>query len=195
MTAVAAKRFTIAEYHRLGELGFFEPHDRVELIRGEIVLLPQNTTFHSDCYANLVDSLVILLGDRAIVRGQQPIILYGESETVPDAVVARNRADDYLAAPPEPADILLVVEIADATLSYAQREKLSVYAEDGISDYWILNLVDNCLEIYHDPYQDNQGRFGYRLKRIVLPHETVGMLCFPDFCLDLAKIFSAHDDV
>ncbi|MEG3839331.1 Uma2 family endonuclease [Microcoleus sp. herbarium14] len=195
MTIVTAKRFIIAEYHRLGELGFFESHERVELIRGEIVLLPKNTTLHSDCYANLLDSLVILLGDRAIVLGQKPIILRDDSEPQPDAVVARNRADDYLSSGPEPADILLLVEIADETLSYDRGKKISVYAEDGISDYWIFNLVDNCLEIYNDPYQDSQGRFGYRLKRIVLPNETVGIMGFPEFSLDLSSIFPMQADV
>ena len=196
MTVVTAKRFIIAEYHRLGELGFFESHERVELIRGEIVLLPKNTTLHSDCYANLLDSLVILLGDRAIVRGQKPIILTDECEPQPDVVVARNReVDDYLSSGPQPADILLLVEIADETLSYDQGKKISVYAEDGISDYWIFNLVDNCLEIYNDPYQDSQGRFGYRLKRIVLPNETVGIMGFPDFYLDLSSIFPVQADV
>ena len=196
MTIVTAKRFIIAEYHRLGEFGFFESHERVELIRGEIVLLPKNTTLHSDCYANLLDSLVILLGDSALVRGQKPIILTDDTEPQPDVVVARNReVDDYLSSEPQPADILLLVEIADATLSYDQGKKISVYAEDGISDYWIFNLVDNCLEIYNDPYQDSQGRFGYRLKRIVLPNETVGIMGFPEFSLDLSSIFSMQADV
>ncbi len=196
MTIVTAKRFIIAEYHRLGELGFFESHERVELIRGEIVLLPKNTTLHSDCYANLLDSLVMLLGDSALVRGQKPIILTDDTEPQPDVVVVRNReVDDYLSSEPQPADILLLVEIADATLSYDQGKKISVYAEDGISDYWIFNLVDNCLEIYNDPYQDSQGRFGYRLRRIVLPNETVGIMGFPEFSLDLWSIFSMQADV
>ena len=82
------------------------------------------------------------------MRGQKPIILTDDTETQPDVVVARNRADDYLSSEPQPADILLLVEIADATLSYDQGKKISVYAEDGISDYWIFNLVDYCLEIY-----------------------------------------------
>ncbi len=195
MTVVTAKRFIIAEYHRLSELGFFEPHDRVELIRGEIVLLPKTTALHSDCNAKLLDSLVRLLGARAIVLGQKPIILRDDSEPQPDAVVARNRADNYLCSGPEPADILLLVEIADATLSYDRGKKISVYAEDGILDYWIFNLVDNCLEIYNDPYQDSRGRFGYRLKSIMLPNETVGILGFPEFSLDLSSIFPVQADV
>jgi Uma2 family endonuclease len=54
MTAVTAKRFSIAEYHRLGELGFFAPDDRVELIRGEIILKATKSTFHSVCNSLLL---------------------------------------------------------------------------------------------------------------------------------------------
>ncbi|MCU0540581.1 MAG: Uma2 family endonuclease [Oscillatoriaceae cyanobacterium Prado104] len=194
MTVVTAKRFTIAEYHRLGELGFFGPDERVELIRGEIIQMPTKKTPHSVCNTRLVRLLIILLGNRAIVRGQEPVILPADSEPQPDAVIARNRSDEYLSSHPEPADILLVVEIADSTLSYDQKTKLSLYAEDGISDYWLFNLVDNWLEVYNEPYRDSQGKFGYRLKRIVLPDETVAIPCFSDLSIDLSGVFPAQSD-
>jgi len=60
MTAVTAKRFSIAEYHRLGELGFFAPDERVELIRGEIIIMSAKGTFHSVCNSLLLEELVIL---------------------------------------------------------------------------------------------------------------------------------------
>jgi hypothetical protein len=88
----------------------------------------------------------------------------------------------------------LVIEISDSTLSYARGRKLSVYAEDGIWDFWIFNLVDNWLEVYNEPYQDSQGRFGYRLKRIVLPDETVGIPSFPDLSIDLAGVFPVQSE-
>ncbi|MCZ0900782.1 Uma2 family endonuclease, partial [Microcoleus sp. HI-ES] len=148
MTAVTAKRFSIAEYHRLGELGFFAPDDRVELIRGEIILKATKSTFHSVCNSVLFGELYALVGKRAIVRGQEPIILSDDSEPEPDVVIARNRADCYLSSHPQPADILLVIEVSDSTLKYDRRTKLSLYAESGISDYWIFNLVDIQLEMH-----------------------------------------------
>jgi len=86
MTAVTAKRFSIAEYHRLGELGFFAPDDRVELIRGEIIIKAAKSTLHSVCNSFLLRELYPLLGKLAIVRGQEPIILSADSEPEPDAV-------------------------------------------------------------------------------------------------------------
>jgi Uma2 family endonuclease len=74
-------------------------------------------------------------------------------------------------------------------LKYDQETKLPLYAEAGISDYWIFNLVNNSLEAYSEPYQDSQGNFGYRMKRIVLPNQTIILPCFPELLLDLSKAF------
>lgn len=189
MTAVTAKRFTVDEYHRLGELGFFREDERVELIRGEIIIMPTKKTPHSVCNTRLVRKLILLLGERAIMRGQEPIILPADSEPQPDGVIACNRSDDYLLSHPTAADILSVIEISDTTLTYDQKTKLTLYVEAGISDYWIFNLVENQLETYSEPYQDRQGKFNYRLKRIFLPNEVVVLPCFPDISLNLAEVF------
>jgi len=190
MTTVTAKRFSIAEYHRLGELGFFAPDDRVELIRGEIIKMAAKGRFHSVCNSLLVEELIILLTRRARVRVQEPIILSTtDSEPEPDVVIARNRSDNYLASHPEPADILLVIEVSDSTLNYDQRTKLSLYAEAGIANYWIFNLVDNQLEMHSEPYQKRQGNFNYRSQRVLLPNEAVVIPGFPDLSLDLSLVF------
>ncbi|UNU23208.1 Uma2 family endonuclease [Microcoleus vaginatus] len=191
MTAVTAKRFSIAEYHRLGELGFFAPDDRVELIRGEIILKATKSTFHSVCNSLLLEELYPLLRKRVIVRGQEPIILSDDSEPEPDVVIARNRADRYLSSHPQPADILLVIEVSDSTLKYDRTTKLSLYAETGISNYWIFNLVDNQLEMHSEPYQKQNGSYSYQLQRVVLPNQTVVIPGCRELSLDLSSVFPA----
>ena len=191
MTAVTAKRFSIAEYHRLGELGFFEPEDRVELIRGEIIIMAAKGTFHSVCNSLLFGELYALVGKRAIVRGQEPIILTDDSEPEPDVVIARNRADRYLCSHPEPADILLVIEVSDSTLKYAQRTKLSLYAEAGISNYWIFYFVYNQREMHSELALKRQGDFNYRSQRVVMQNEAVVIPGFTDWSLDLSLVFPA----
>lgn len=133
-----------------------------------------------------------LVGDRATLRGQQPITLSNNSELEPDRVIAKNRDDDYLANHPNPSDILLLIEITDSSLKYDQEEKLPIYAEANISDHWIFNLVDNYLECYSEPYQALQGKFGYRRKLIYLPNQSVNLPCFPDLVVDLSKVFSGE---
>lgn len=189
MTTINVKRFTIAEYHRLAELGFFGEDDRVELIRGEIIQMAAKGTPHSVCNSLLFRELVMLLGKRAVLRGQEPIILPPDSEPEPDVVIARNRSDRYLSSHPSPPDILLVIEVADSSLKYDQEIKLALYAASNISDYWIFNLVANCLETYSEPYQDLQGNFGYASKRIYLSNAVVALPCFPELSLNLEEVF------
>lgn len=189
MTITTAKRFTVEEYHRLAELGFFHEDDRIELIRGEIIQMAAKGTPHTTCCSNLLEELAALVIGRAKLRCQDPITLPSKSEPEPDFAIVRKRADNYLSAHPTPEDVLLVIEIADSTLKYDQETKLSVYAEAEISDYWLFNLVDNHLETYSEPYQDLQGNFGYSVKRIFLPNQTVVLSCFPELLLDLSKIF------
>jgi Uma2 family endonuclease len=189
MTAPTLKRFTLAEYNRLAELGFLGEDDRVELIHGQIIKMSAKGTAHEVCMTRLLRELPRLLGDRATLRSQAPLILLPDSAPEPDFAIVQNRADDYLSSHPEPADVLLVIEISDSSLSYDQEVKLSLYAEARISDYWIFNLVENHLEVYSEPYQDLQGKFGYGIKRIILPNRAIAVSCFPDLLLDLSKIF------
>jgi Uma2 family endonuclease len=181
MTAVTAKRFSIAEYHRLAELGFFEFDNRFELIRGEIIKKAKKTTFHSACNSLLLGELCLIMARSACVRGQEPIILPPDSEPEPD-----------VSSHPLIADILLVIEVSDSTLDYDGRTKLSLYAESGIADYWIFNLVDIQLEMHSEPYQKQRGGFDYRVKRVVLPNEVVVIPGFPELSLDLSAVFPAQ---
>ncbi len=191
MTQVTTKRFTLAEYHRLIELGFLTEDDRVELIRGELVQIAAKGTLHSVSNTKLLRDLDRLVGDLAVVRGQEPIILPSDSEPEPDVAIARGQPDDYLLNHPYPNDILLVIEVSDSTLEYDQTIKLSLYAQDQIQYYWIVNLVANQLECYSQPYQDSQGNFGYRIRQIALHHETVTIPGFSDLSIDLNRIFPA----
>jgi Uma2 family endonuclease len=189
MSITTAKRFTIAEFDRLAELGFFGEDDRVELINGEIIPMVSKGKPHSVCETRLERELYKLVGERATLRGQQPIIIPDYNEPEPDRVIVKNREDDYLSAHPIPTDILLLIEISDSSLKYDQEVKLPIYAKAGICGYWIFNLVDNYLEYYSEPYEDLQGKFGYRRKLIFLPNESVNVPYFSDLVLDLSKVF------
>jgi Uma2 family endonuclease len=189
MQLAEVKRFTIDEYHRLADMGFFHEDDRVELIRGEIIQMTPKGKLHTNCCRNLLRELAVLLADRAELQCQDPIVIPSKSEPESDFVILRRRDDNYRNALPNSLDVLLVIEIADSSLKYDQEFKLPLYAEAGISDYWIFNLVENYLETYSEPYQDLQGNFGYRVKRIVLPNEAIALSCFPDLSLDLSQVF------
>ncbi|MFB2769428.1 Uma2 family endonuclease [Pelatocladus sp. BLCC-F211] len=189
MSITQAKLFTLAEYHKLAELGFFSEDDHIELINGEIIQMVAKGKAHETCLRKLLKELPRLVGDRATLQSQAPIILPPNSEPEPDFAILKNRSDDYLFGHPEPADVLLVIEVADSSLNYDRDVKIPLYAKAGIADYWIINLGDNYLEYYSEPYQDNQGKYGYLNKRIVLANQVITLPCFPDLTLDLNKVF------
>lgn len=189
MNLNTAKRFSVDEYHRLAELGFFTEDDRFELIEGEIVEMVAKGTPHSVCETLLLRELIKVLGDRALVRGQQPIIISEYSEPEPDLAIVRNVDDNYLSGHPQPSDILLLIEVADSSLKYDQEIKLPLYAKANINNYWIFNLLDNHLECYSQPYQDLQDKFGYRRKLIYLPEEKITLSGFANLVLDLSRVF------
>jgi Uma2 family endonuclease len=191
MNVATPKRFTIDEYHQLISLGFLTEGARIELIRGELIQMTAKGTPHTVCSSILCRQLDRLLGDKVVIRGQDPITLLNDSEPEPDVVIARGTDEDYLAHHPYPQDILLVVEISDSTLTYDQTTKLKLYAEAGIDDYWIVNLNARQLECYNQPYKNAQGEFNYLSKQISLPNQSVAIPGFEDTLLDLSRIFPA----
>ena len=189
MSVVQAKRFTLDEYHKLGELGFLHEDDHIQLIRGELIQMASKGRLHETCLRNLLRELPKLVGDRAILQSQAPIIVPPNSEPEPDFAILQSREDYYLSAHPSGEDVLLVMEVSDSSIDYDRDVKQSLYAEARVSDYWIFNLFDYQLEIYSAPYQNDFGKFGYLNKRIVLPHQKVALSCFPDLLLDLSRVF------
>jgi len=188
MTTVTPKRFSLAEYHRLIELGFFQANERIELIRGQIIQMAVKGTPHSVCNTLLFGELFTLLQGQATIRNQEPIILGNDSEPEPDIVIVRNQGDRYLDSHPGTTDILLVIEVSDSTLKYDRETKLDLYAESGINNYWLLNLVANCLEAYSQPYK-TQGSFEYAARQIYLPNSAIALSYFSSLTLDLSSVF------
>ena len=139
--------------------------------------------------SSLWKQLYELIGKQAEIRVQEPIMLPSNSEPEPDVVIAQKKVDNYLAAHPTAEDIILIIEISDSTLNYDRETKLSLYAEAQINDYWIVNLLDNRLEVYSKPFSDAQGKFDYRTKNIVLPDEKIAIPGFRDLDLELTSIF------
>lgn len=189
MVAATRRKFTIDEYHRLVDLGFFTENDRIELIKGEIIEMAPKRTPHSVCNSQLWKKLYELIGKQAEIRVQEPITLPSNSEPEPDVVIARKKDDNYLSAHPTAVDVILVIEISDSTLQYDKETKLTLYAEAAINNYWIVNLVENHLEVYTKSFTDNQNNFGYKNKTIILPNENITIPDFNNFILELANIF------
>lgn len=177
------RRFTVAEYYCMGEAGILDPDERTELIRGEIFVMPPVGPGHAESGSRAEWSFHRYLGDRAVVRSQYPVRLPDDSEPQPDIVLARPRPDGYRAAHPTPADVLLLVEIADTTLARDRDVKLPIYVAAGIPETWLTNLLDDRIEVYRDPAPE-----GYRSITLVPRDGAVSPLAFPDVTIPCAEL-------
>ena len=130
-----------------------------------------------------------LIQRKAVIRIQEPIIVSSTSEPEPDIVIAKKKDDNYLSSHPVPDDIILIIEISDSTLSFDQKTKLSLYAEVGINNYWIFNLLNNNLEVYQNPFKSNVDKYNYRSKNIFLSNEIVFLPDLDNLSLNLSKVF------
>lgn len=183
------KRFTIADYHRLMDLGFLREGDRVELIRGALFEMAAKGSPHTVCTGLLCRELDRLIGDEVAIRNQEPITLLNQSEPEPDVVIAAGKLEDYFDRHPIQEDVLIVIEIADSSLVYDRTVKLSLYAEANIAHYWIANVKSQQLECHSQPYQDRLGNFSYQICQVVLSNQTIAIPGFTDRLLDLKKVF------
>src|SRR6516225_11328145 len=149
------RRWTREEYYQMGELGLFHGQ-RVELIEGEIMVLSPQNWRHTSTVARVGEALHRVLGTGLWVRMQFPLNL-STSDPEPDISVVAGRIEDYR---DHPTTALLIVEVSETTLAYDRTRKASLYARAGIADYWIVNLVNNQLEVRRDLRPDPTQPYG-----------------------------------
>src|SRR5438477_1348364 len=87
--------WTVKEYHRASELGLFQPFERLELIRGEIIRKMPQKPSHSTALRLIMKILERMLGQSFEIRPQLPITVSEYSEPEPDIVVAVGKTEDY----------------------------------------------------------------------------------------------------
>ncbi len=143
------RRFSVAEYHKLIEIGILTEDDNLELLEGYLVHKMSRNPPHDAALQLIQELLPRLLPADWCLRMQSAITL-SSSEPEPDGAVVRGNARSY-SSHPGPADIGLVIEVADATLSGDRIDKGRIYARAGIACYWIVNLVDRQVEVYTAP--------------------------------------------
>lgn len=146
---------TVTEYYRLAEIGVLREDDRVELIDGVIVPMSPIGPVHAACVTRLDHFLVRTVGDSVEVRSQNPVRLNDRSEPEPDVAVVR--AKSYRGAHPVPADVMLLIEVADSSLAFDRGTKLPLYAAAGIPEIFLVDLLGEQLERHTDP-RDGQYR-------------------------------------
>ena len=150
-TPLRTHNFTVDEYHRMAEAGVFHEDARVELLDGQIVEMTPIGPRHAVCVDRLNGRLSRLVGDSAIVRVQSPVVLGQRAEPEPDVTLLRPPFERYQEAHPGPAEIMLVIEVADTSVEHDRSVKIPLYARAGVPEVWLVNLPADRIEVYRDP--------------------------------------------
>ena len=110
----------------------FPDNARIELIEGDLLDMVPIGNRHLMQVDNLADFLIPKVRPLATVRVQGSIRLHDLSEPQPDLAIRRGRPKDYANHRATPADVLLLIEVADSSLEYDQPIKAPLYARHGI---------------------------------------------------------------
>ena len=177
--ALMTKTWTVAEYHRLVDDGILDDQP-VELLKGEIVVMPAEGAPHASISTDAGEYLMRLLGERVQVRQAKPITLTAfDSEPEPDVAIVRRSPQGYRDHHPYPENVLWLIEYANTSLSTDLDQKKRVYAEAGIPEYWVVNLRDMTVLMFRDPdagtYRSEQTLDSGVIHPLALPDTAVSV--------------------
>jgi Uma2 family endonuclease len=179
---VQRKLFTVEEYEQMVRAGVLHEDERLELIEGEIIEMSPIGSAHL-AHVNRTNHLLVQrAGALAQVSVQNPIHL-PQSELQPDIVLLRPRPDYYAGAIPQPADVLLLIEVSDTTVDVDRNVKIPLYGRNGIIESWLIDLTANVIEVYRGP-----AATGYRIKQTYGPGDDISLSA-------LASLSVAADEI
>ena len=139
--------------------------------------------FHGGVTKRLIRFFTVLAKGRWMVSAQDPVHLDEYSEPQPDLMLLKPAADDYTTHHPGPADVFLLIEVADSSLALDREEKLPAYGHAGISEVWILNLLAKTIEVYREPHFT-----GYGMSKTLHAGDKASPLAFPDVVVEVAEL-------
>ncbi len=165
MSRQLAKHWITAdEFEQMGRAGIFSPDARLELLEGVIYRTSSIGSPHAAWVKYLNALFNRLFNGKMLVGVQDPIRLDDFSEPEPDITLLRWRDDYYKTSHPTPADVLLLIEMADSTVESDRSYKMPLYAKAGIPEAWLVNLIEETIELYAEP-ADGAYQFSKSFKR------------------------------
>jgi len=178
-------RWTVDEYYKMYEQGLFQGK-RVELIKGEIFEMSPMLSPHATSIGLVADILSEIFDKGFIIRPQMPMSFSKIDEPEPDVAVVEGTRRSFAEAHPTTA--VLLVEVALTSLRFDRTKKLSLYAENRIEDYWIVNLKQRRLEVFRQPVTIESGGFDYAEKLVLGEEEFVSPLTKRDAMIKVTDL-------
>ena len=178
---VRIRPITVAEYHRMLEVGILYDREPVELLDGQLIAMPPEGPPHVSAVMALNELFVQRFAGRAMLRPGNPVTLDDTSEPQPDFTLVHRHDDWYKSGHPGPADVFLVVEVSMSSLAYDRGRKLRAYARNGIPELWIVDLVHGRVEVHAEPHD-----LGFGSSIIVGRDGTIAPRAFPHDAIAVA---------
>jgi hypothetical protein len=180
---IGPRRFTVDEFFEMGRHGMFEEDGRVELLDGEILVMPPTGPEHNSSAMRFDYALRDRLRGVALVMTASNATLSKYSAPSPDLMVLRPRDDFYAHANPQPDDILALVEVSSSSLRRDRGRKLRLYARHDVREYWIVDVAGRRIERCRYPVGDLYG------ERILFGHgQTIAFEAFPDRTFEVDEL-------
>ncbi len=178
LNSAACHALSVDDFHKLGEAGILSEDDRVELIEGVLIDMAPIGSGHASLVNQFTNRLAVAVSGHAIVSVQNPVILDDSTQMQPDVALLRHRDDFYANAHPTPADVLLVVEVADSSLAYDRDVKMPLYARHGIPEVWLVALRQRRIDVFRRPAEDGYQEIlrlghGERISPSLAPEASV----------------------
>ena len=192
-TAPPLVPITVDQFHQMIHNGIFQDGDPIELIDGLLVRKDrsargENLMSHHPRHALLIKRLQRLLtlpceSAGFYLRIQLPVTLNNINAPEPDVAVVRGTEEDYADRHPGPADLPLVIEVADSSLGTDRSTKQRLYATAGVPQYWLVNLPESQVEVYEQP---DAASGKYAQQTICAPGQTVAWNLSPTQRLEIS---------
>jgi Uma2 family endonuclease len=183
MIPTAVRRLTVQDYHQMAEAGIFRADERVELLNGSLISMSAKGTAHSSATTRTRKLLEARLGERVLLRVQDPVQLDDYSEPKPDIAIVALDPLEYADHHPKPSEIFLLIEVADTSLAFDLDTKALAYARSGIPDYWVLDVQSRKLYVLRSPTEQ-----GYQSEVILAEMTQIAPLAFPDCVLEIREM-------
>ena len=167
----------------MARAGILAEDDRLELIDGDLIDMAPIGSRHAGAVKRLASLLHVAVRGTAVVSVQDPVQIDRHSQPQPDIALLRPRADFYAESHPQPADVLLIVEVAEASLDYDRDVKVPLYARHGVPEVWLLDVAGRSLTVYRAP-----GTDGYGEQRRIVGAESISPVLLPAAVIDLAGL-------
>ena len=180
---VTLYKWTLDRYHQALDAGVFD-HQSVELLQGNIVVMAPEREPHACYSSDGAEYLRQQLRGRASIRETKPITLPNASEPIPDVAIAQAPLRRYLDHHPYPDDIFWLIEYSNTTLDKDLGEKMRIYADAGIQEYWVANLKQTQLHVFRDLVN------GEYQTRQVLVEGRISPLAFPNIAIEVLRLIS-----